>query len=69
MCIKYLVSVSLFVLKIVKKKIILTSNKDHNSVANLWRMTFYNLNKDLVYDNICMFTEIGLNKSILSQDI
>ena len=39
----------------------------HNFVANLWRMTIYNLNVDLPYDNV--FTKIGLNKSIRSQDI
>ena len=45
----------------------LTSNKGHNYVANLWRMTIYNLNVDLVNDNV--YTKIGLNKSIRSQDI
>ena len=30
-------------------------------------MTIYNLNVDLVYDNV--YTKIGLNKSIRSQDI
>ena len=30
-------------------------------------MTIYNLNVDLVYDNV--FTKIGLNMSIRSQDI
>ena len=44
----------------------MTSNKGHNSVANLWRMTIYNLNVDLVYDNV--YTKTGLNKSI-RQDI
>ena len=29
-----------------------SSNKDHNYVAILWRMTMYNLNVDLVYDNV-----------------
>ena len=67
MCIQHLVSVSLFVLKILKKKLILISNKGTDSVSNLWRMTIYNLNVDLVYDNV--HTKIGLNKSIRSQDI
>ena len=65
MCIQNLVSVILFVLKIMKilkKNWILTSNKGHNSVAYFWRMTIYNLNVDLVYDNV--YTKIGLNKSI-----
>ena len=66
-CIQHLVSVSLFVLKILKKNLILISNKGTDSVANLWRMTIYNLNVDLVYDNV--HTKIGLNKSIRSQDI
>ena len=30
----------------------MNSNKGHDSVANLWRMTIYNLNVDLVYDNL-----------------
>ena len=67
MCIQHLVSVSLFVLKILKKKLILISNKGTDSVANLWRMTIYNLNVDLVYDNV--HRKIGPNKSIRSQDI
>ena len=52
MCIQNLVSYGLFVLKILKKKSILTSNKDHNSVANLWRKTINNINVDFVYDNL-----------------
>ena len=44
-----------------------TSNKGHNSAANLWRMTIYNLNVDLVYDNA--YAKIGFNKSIRFQDI
>ena len=39
----------------------------HNYVANLWRMTIYNQNLDLIYDNV--YTKIGLNKSFHSQDI
>ena len=41
--------------------------KGHNSVANLWRMTIYNQNLDLIYDNV--YTKICLNKSFHSQDI
>ena len=61
------VSVSQFDLKILKKDSILTSNKGNSYVANLWRMTIYNLNVDLVYDNV--YTKIDLNKSIHSKDI
>ena len=39
----------------------------HNYVANLWRMTIYNQNLDLIYDNV--HTKIGLNKSNRSQYI
>ena len=45
----------------------MTSNKGHNSVVNLWRMMNYNLNVDLVDDNV--YTKTGINKSIYSQDI
>ena len=41
--------------------------KGHNYVAKLWRMTIYNQNLDLIYDNV--YTKVGLNKSIRSQDI
>ena len=41
--------------------------KGRNSVANLRKMTIYNPNVDLVNDN--MYTKLGLNKSIRSQDI
>ena len=39
--------------------------KGHNYVANLWRMTIYNQNLDLIYDNV--YTKIGHNKFIRSQ--
>ena len=45
-----LLPVSLIVLEILKKNLILTSNKGHNYVANLWRMTVYNLRLDLIYE-------------------
>ena len=54
MCIQNFVSISLFVLKILKKNCILTSIKDRNSVANLRKMTIYNPNVrvDLVNYNV-----------------
>ena len=52
MCIQNVVSFGLFVLKILKKNEILASNKNHNSVANLWRKTINNLNVDFVFDNV-----------------
>ena len=42
--IQNLVSISLFVLKILNKNWILTSIKGRHSVANLWKMTIYNPN-------------------------
>ena len=43
------------------------SIKGRNSVANLRKMTIYNLNIDLVNDNV--FTKFSLILSIHSQDI
>ena len=46
---------------------ILTSIKGHNSVANLQKMTLYNLNLNLV--NASVYTNFGYILSIGSQDI
>ena len=67
MCIQNLVLFCQFVLKILSKKQILTSIKGHNSVANLRKTNIYNINVDLVNDNV--FTKFGLILSIRSQDI
>ena len=64
MCMKDLVSISVFVLKILNKNCTLTSVKGHNSLA---KMTIYDPNIDIVNDNV--FTKFGLNKSIHSQNI
>ena len=61
-----LVSICQFVLKILGKNQILTSNKGRNSVANLQKL-ICNTNVDLVNDNVC--TKFGLNRSIRFQDI
>ena len=67
MCIQNLVSICLFVLKILSKNQILTSIKGHNSVANLRKTIIYNTNEDLVNDYV--YTKFGLNRSICFQDI
>ena len=67
MCIHDLVLFCQFVLKILRKKQILTSIKGRNSVANLRKTEIYNTNLDLVTDNV--YTNFGLILSILSQDI
>ena len=67
MCLQNLVSFCQFVLKIVSKNQILTSNKGHNSVATLRKTMIYNTNVDLVNDNV--YTKFGLNLSIRFQDI
>ena len=68
MCIQNLVSLCQFVLKLLSKNRILTSIKGSNSVANLQKKTkIYNTNIDLVNDNV--YTKLGLNLFILSQDI
>ena len=53
-----LVSICLFVLKILSKNQILTSIKGRNSVANLRKTMIYNTNVNLVNDNV--FTKFGL---------
>ena len=67
MCLQSLVSFCQFVLKILSKNQILTSNKGSNSVANLRKTMIYNTNVDLVNDNV--YTKFGLNWSIRFQDI
>ena len=68
MCIQNLVSISLFVLKILKKKTeFLMSIKGSNSCKFAKKMTIYNPNVDLVNDNV--YTKFGLNRSIQFQDI
>ena len=62
-----LITISLFVLKILNKNCILTSIKGRKTVANVRKMTIYNPNVDLVNDNV--YSKFGLNKSIRSQDI
>ena len=47
-----LVKFCLFILMILNENKILTSIKGRNYVANLQKMTFYNLNVDLVNDNV-----------------
>ena len=67
MCIQNLVSFCQFVLKILSINRILTSIKGSNSVANLQKPKIYNINIDLVNDNV--YTKFGLNMLILPQDI
>ena len=52
MCLQSLVSFCPFVLKILSKKQILTSNKGCNSVANLRKTMVFDTNIDLVNDNV-----------------
>ena len=66
-CIQNLVSICLFVLKILSKNQILTSIKGHNSVANLRKTMIYITNIGLVND--CVYTKFGLNLFIRSQNI
>ena len=58
MCLQSLVSFCQFVLKILSKKQILTSNKGRNSVANLRKTMICNTNVDLDNDNV--YTKFGL---------
>ena len=58
MCIRNLVSICLFVLKILSKTQILTSIKDRNYVANLRKTMIYITNVDLVNDYV--YTKFGL---------
>ena len=67
MFVQNLVSICLFFFKILSKKQILTSIKARNSVANLQKPTIYDINIDLVNDNV--YTQFGLNRSIRFQDI
>ena len=67
MCLQSLVSFCQFVLKILSKNQILTSNKGRNYVENLRKTMIYNTNVDLVNDNV--YTKFGLNRSIHFQDI
>ena len=67
MCIQNLVLFCQFVFKILSKNQILTSIKGRNSVANLGKTEIFNINVDLVNDNV--FTKFGLILSIRSQDI
>ena len=67
MCIQNLVSIFVFVLKILSKNQILTSIKGRNSVANLRKTMIYITNADLVNDYV--YTRFGLNLSICLQDI
>ena len=67
MCIQNLVIFCQFVIKILSKNQILTLIKDRNSVANLRKTKFYNINEDLINDNV--FTKFGPILSIRSQDI
>ena len=67
MCIQNLVSICLFLLKILSKNRILTSTKGRNSVANLQKTMINIINVDLVNDYV--YTKFGLNRSIRFQDI
>ena len=67
MCIHNLVSICIFVLKILSKKQILTSIKGRNSVAYLRKSMIYITNVGLVNDYV--YTKFGLNWSIRFQDI
>ena len=67
MCIQNLVLFCQFVLKILSKNQILISIKGRNSVANLRKTKIYDINVDLVNDNV--FTKFGLILSFRSQDI
>ena len=66
MCIQNLVSICLFVLKILSKHQFLTSIKGRNFVANLRKTMIYITNVDLVNDYV--YTAFGLNRSICFQD-
>ena len=67
MCVQNLVSICLFVLKILSKNQILTSIKDRNSVANLRKTMIYITNVDLVNDYV--HTKFGLNRSSCFKEI
>ena len=67
MCIQNLVSICLFVLKILSKNQILTPIKGRNSVANLRKTMIYITKVDLVNDYV--YANFGLNQSICFLDI
>ena len=67
MCLQNLVLFCQFVLKILSKNQIPISIKGCNSVANLRKTKIYNINVDLVNNNV--FTKFILILSIRSQDI
>ena len=67
MCLQSLVSFCQFVLKILSKNQIMTSNKGCKYVANLRKTMIYKTNVDLVNDNV--YTKFGFNRSIQFQDI
>ena len=67
MCIQNLISICLFVVKILSKNQTMTSIKGYNSVVNLRKTMIYDTNVDLVNDNV--YTKFGLNRSIHFQDI
>ena len=67
MCIQNLVSICLFVLKILSKNQILTSISGRNAVANLRKTIIYITNVALVNDYL--YIKFGLNRSICFQDI
>ena len=64
---KNLVKFCLFILKILNENHILTSFKGRNSVENLQKLTLYNLNIELVNDN--MYKKFGYILCINSQDM
>ena len=67
MLVQNLVTICLFVLKILSEKQILRSIKGHNSVANLRKTMIQITNVDLVNDYV--FTKFGLDRSFCFQDI
>ena len=67
MWIQTLVSICLFILKILSKNQILTSIKGRNSVANLRKTMIYITKVELV--NNYVYTKFGLNQFICFQDI
>ena len=74
MCIQNLVSICIFVLKILSKNQILTSIKGRYSDANLQKAMIYYTNIDLVNDNVYIYIQnlalIGLFLSkILSKNL
>ena len=66
MCIRNLVKLCLFILKIWSKNLILESIKGRNKKTQE-KTTIYNTNVDLVNDDV--YTKFGLILSICSQDI